>query len=89
MFGVYYPDKQKKSLILGINKRSIHKLKDSNYAVGYGSQMLLAIGKLDILLSPFNISNVSYFPISYEVDKEKGVQTAKDLLGEQFQLKQL
>jgi len=37
MFGVYYPDKQKKSLILGINKRSIHKLKDSNYAVGYGS----------------------------------------------------
>jgi hypothetical protein len=49
----------------------------------------LAIGKVDIVLSAFNINNISYFPVSYKIDEKAGVTKAEDLLGTKFTLKQL
>lgn len=57
--------------------------------MGLGKEVLLSIGKVDIVLSAFNCSNVSYFPCSYQVDEEKGIKSSEDLLGMEFTLKQL
>ena len=57
--------------------------------MGYGVEVLLAIGKVDIVLSAYNANNISYFPISYRSDEKAGVATADDLLGSQFTLRQL
>jgi hypothetical protein len=51
--------------------------------------VLLAIGKVDMVLSAYNASNISYFPISYRSDEKAGVVSADDLLGSQFTLRQL
>lgn len=48
--------------------------------------MLLVVGKLDIMLSAFNCTNLSYFPVSYAPDAQ--ANSSKDLLGEHFTLKQ-
>ena len=49
--------------------------------MGLGNEVLLSIGKTDLVLSAFNISNVSCFPCSYGKDQEKGVTRSEDLLG--------
>jgi hypothetical protein len=47
-------DKQKKSVIVGFKKHSVHVIEDEQFAVGYGSETLMAIGKVDIVFSAFN-----------------------------------
>jgi hypothetical protein len=36
LFGTYYPDKSKQSILLGLNNRSVHPLEDENCSVGFG-----------------------------------------------------
>lgn len=37
LFGTYYPDKTRKSVLLGLDKRSVHPLRDEHFSVGLGS----------------------------------------------------
>ncbi len=55
-------------MLLGLDKRSVHTLSDYNFSVGFGNEILMAIGKTDLVFSAFNISNLSYFPCSYNSD---------------------
>jgi hypothetical protein len=74
---------------LGVGRRSVHALEDEQCAVGYGAEVLLAVGKVDIVLSAYNAHNLSYFPTSYRADEKAGVTTPDDLLGTHFTLTQL
>lgn len=81
LFGGYLADKQRKAVVLGVDRHSVHPLEEEQFAVGYGGEVLLAIGKVDIVLSSYNANNISYFPISYRSDEKAGVVAADDLLG--------
>lgn len=82
LFGTYYEDKSKKSVLLNLEKRSVHRLTEESTAVGFGKEILLSIGRVDLIFSAFNCSNVSYFPCSYAADEKKGVKTSEDFLGQ-------
>jgi len=41
-------------VIVGFNKHSVHQNEEEQFAVGYGSEILMAIGKVDIVFSAFN-----------------------------------
>ena len=81
LFGTYYPDKSKQSILMSIDNRSVHRLEDESTSVGFGREILLTIGRVDLVFSAFNISNVSFFPCSYGADEEKKVKESDDLLG--------
>ena len=48
----------------------MHHLEDEHHAFGYNPNLLLIIGKCDIVLSAYNVSNLCYFPVSYGPDGE-------------------
>ena len=64
----YLHDNLNTSLLLNISQKTVHHLKDNMHSVAYSSQLLLCIGKCDIVLSAFNITNLCYFPVSYVPD---------------------
>lgn len=57
-------------MLINFSQRTIHHLKDPKYAFTFNNQILLCIGKCDIVLSSFNITNLCYFPVSFEPDIE-------------------
>lgn len=60
----------------------MHPLTDEAYCVGYDpNKLLFCIGKCDIILGDGNLSNLCYFPISYEPDFDGIVNTAEQLCG--------
>ena len=53
-------------------------------------QILICIGKCDILVTAFNIKSLSYFPVSYAIDKNNIVTSAASLCtGKNFQLEDI
>jgi len=56
--------------LLNISQKTIHQLREPQYAFSYNNQVLLCIGKCDIVLSAFNITNLCYFPVSYSSDED-------------------
>ena len=59
----------------------MHSLEDEEYAFGYNPNLLMTIGKCDIVLSAYNVTNLCYFPVSYEIDGEGLCQTDEKLCG--------
>lgn len=53
MFGTYISDPTKKSFIYSLSNDKFYKLNDKNYAVGYGPQIFISFGKLDIIVPCF------------------------------------
>ena len=84
LFGSYYPDRSRKSVLLGLDSRSVHALEDEDNSVGFGHEILLAVGRVDLVISALNCSNISHFPSTYG----RGVGKADDLLGREFVLRQ-
>lgn len=68
--------------------RTVHNLVDHDHAFGLSNQILLCIGKCDIILSAYNMTNLCYFPVSYAPDGEQITSTTEALLGsKKFKLK--
>ncbi len=74
LFGAYSPDPLCKSFIYSEKTEKFYKLSDKSHAVGYGPEVFLSVGKLDIIVPCFGVQMinekemlkcVSYFPVSY------------------------
>jgi L-ascorbate metabolism protein UlaG (beta-lactamase superfamily) len=61
-------DNDKKSILVNFSQKTIHHLNDTSHSFMYSHQILLCIGKCDVVLSAFNITNLCYFPVSYLPD---------------------
>ena len=76
--GFYLTNKNKKlpSAIINFDTKTIHPLISEQHCMGYDpNKLLLCIGKCDIILSDGNLSNLCYFPVSYEADFDGIVNT--------------
>lgn len=67
----YISDTNKKSILFNISLRTVHHLVELEHAFGLSNQILLCIGKCDVILSAYNITNLCYFPVSYAPDGDQ------------------
>ena len=68
--GFYASDSRSTSVLFNLIKKTVHRLKEEKYAIGYNPHLLLSIGKCDMVMSGFNVENLCYFPVSYGADQE-------------------
>lgn len=77
-------------MLMNISLKTVHHLHDSKHALTTSSQVLICIGKCDIIASAYNITNLCYFPVSYGADADHMCATADSLCGgKNFQLKDI
>jgi hypothetical protein len=76
--------------LFNLSEKTVHHLNDSTHSFMYNNQILLCIGKCDVVLSAFNITNLCYFPVSFDTDHEGICQTAEVLCGgKKFKVKEV